>query len=110
MRVARRDKLHLSFTETIRDQNGYDFAVFENDFRYIGEDKYFCEFGYVEVSSDGVNFARFPSVSLTAGRVGAYGTVDITNVYNLAGKHPNEGIEYTGTPFDLSEIEMSRTL
>ena len=38
--------------------------VFENDFRYMGDD-YFCELGYVDVSSDGTNFARFPSVSLT---------------------------------------------
>jgi hypothetical protein len=58
----------------------------------------------VEVSSDGVNFARFPSVSLTSGPVGAYGTVEISNIYNLAGKHPNAGDVCTGTPFDLSEI------
>jgi hypothetical protein len=96
-------RITLSFTETIRDQNGYDFAVFENGF-YFDENQYFCEFGYVEVSSDGTYFARFPSVSLTGGRVGAYGMVDITNVYNLAGKHPNSGDEFTGTPFDLSEI------
>ena len=96
-------RITLSFTETIRDQNGYDFAVFENGF-YVDENQYFCELGYVEVSSDGTYFARFPSVSLTGGRVGAYGMVDITNVYNLAGKHPNSGGEFTGTPFDLSEI------
>jgi len=96
-------QITLSFTGTISDQNGYDFVVFENGF-YYGPNQYFCELGYVEVSSDGVNFARFPSVSLTAGRVGAYGMIDITNVYNLAGKHINEGGEYTGTPFDLSEI------
>jgi len=96
-------RITLSFTETIRDQNGYDFVVFENSF-YFDENQYFCELGYVEVSSDGVNFARFPSVSLTGGRVGAYGMIDITNVYNLAGKHINSGDEFTGTPFDLSEI------
>jgi hypothetical protein len=96
-------RITLSFTETIRDQNGYDFAVFENGF-YYDENQYFCEFGYVEVSSDSTYFARFPSVSLTGGRVGAYGMIDITNVYNLAGKHPNSGDEFTGTPFDLSEI------
>ena len=96
-------RIILSFTETIRDRNGYDFVVFENDFRYMGDD-YFCELGYVDVSSDGVNFARFPSVSLTGGLVGGYGTVNITNVYNLAGKHPNEGSEFMGMPFDLSEI------
>jgi hypothetical protein len=96
-------QITLSFTETIRDQNGYDFVVFENGF-YVEENQYFCDLGYVEVSSNGVDFARFPSVSLTASRVGAYGMVDITNVYNLGGKHPNSGDEFTGTPFDLSEI------
>ncbi|MGA2071060.1 MAG: hypothetical protein ABSG97_06890 [Sedimentisphaerales bacterium] len=96
-------QITLSFTETIRDQNGYDFVVFENGF-YVEENQYFCDLGYVEVSSDGTHFARFPSVSLTASRVGAYGMVDITNVYNLGGKHPNSGDEFTGTPFDLSEI------
>jgi hypothetical protein len=97
-------QITLSFAETIRDQNGYDFVVFENSFFNAYENKYFCELGYVEVSSNGVDFARFPSVSLTASRVGAYGMIDISNVYNLAGKHPNTGNTFTGTPFDLSEI------
>jgi hypothetical protein len=88
----------------IRDQNGYDFVVFENGFRYA-DNAYFCELGYVDVSSDGVGFARFPSVSLTPGLVGAYGTVDITDICNLAGKHPNNSVECTGTPFDLNELK-----
>ena len=96
-------RITLSFTETIRDQNGYDFAVSENGF-YIDENQYFCDLGYVEVSSDNTYFARFPSVSLTGGRVWAFGTIDITNVYNLGGKHPNNYDTFTGTPFDLSEI------
>jgi hypothetical protein len=96
-------RITLSFSQTIQDQNGYDFAVFENGFHYAGNE-YFCELGYVEVSSNGVDFARFASVSLTGGRVGALGTVDITNVYNLAGKHPNAYGVCTGTPFDLSEL------
>jgi hypothetical protein len=86
----------------IRDAEGYDFVVFENGFRVTGN-KYFCELGYAEVSSNGVDFARFPSVSLTGGRVG-FGTVDITDIYNLAGKHPNGYGVCTGTPFDLSEL------
>ena len=95
----------------IRDVNGYDFVVFENAFLSLGTwpngsiaGKMFAELGYVEVSSDGVNFARFPAVSLNTGPVGAYGTVEISNIYNLAGKHPNAYGVCTGTPFDLSEI------
>ncbi len=86
----------------IRDGNGYDFVVFENGFCVIGN-RYFCELGYAEVSSDGVAFARFPSVSLTSGLVG-FGTVDITNICNLAGKHPNNSMQCTGTPFDLNDL------
>jgi hypothetical protein len=94
----------------IRNVNGYDFVVFENAFlsTYTGggsvSGEMFAELGYVEVSSDGVNFVRFPSVSLTAGSVGNYGTIEISNVFNLVGKHPNANGVCTGTPFDLSEI------
>jgi hypothetical protein len=105
---AQPGRITLSFSETIRDQNGYDFVVFENGFRYL-DNGYFCDLGYVEVSSNGTDFVRFPSVSLTASRVGAFGTIDITNIYNLAGKHPNwigdDNDSFTGTPFDLSELE-----
>jgi hypothetical protein len=95
----------------IRDVRGYDFVVFENAFlstNTTGEGsiagEMFAELGYVEVSSDGVNFARFPSISLTTGAVGTYGTIEISDVFNLAGKHPNAYGVCTGTPFDLSEI------
>ncbi len=63
-----------------------------------------AELAYVEVSSNGVDFARFPAVSLTPGRTGAYGTIDMSNVHNLAGKHPNAYGICTGTPFDLEEL------
>jgi hypothetical protein len=43
-------------------------------------------------------------VSLTPEAVGPYGTIEISNVYNLAGKHPNSNGICTGTPFDLQEI------
>ncbi len=94
----------------IRDVNGFDFVVFENAFlsAFTGggsvAGEMFAELGYVEVSSDGVNFVRFPAVSLTGGAVGMYGTIEISNIFNLAGKHPNAGGACTGTPFDLSEI------
>ena len=39
-----------------------------------------------------------------AGPVGAYGTIEIGNVHNLAGKHPNAGGICTGTPFDLDDL------
>ena len=95
----------------IRNVKGYDFVIFENGsisgYNTSGGSvagQMFSELGYVEVSSDGNNFARFPSVSLTSEQVGPYGTIDITNIYNLAGKHPNSYGVCVGTPFDLSEI------
>ncbi|UCE99308.1 MAG: hypothetical protein JSV82_09125 [Planctomycetota bacterium] len=101
----------LSFSETIRDRAGYDFAIFENGFisdydtsggSVAGE--MFAELGYVEVSSDGSNFVRFPAVSLTPGPVGSYGTLEISDVFRLVGKHPNAAGVCTGTLFDLGDI------
>ena len=95
----------------IRNGAGYDFAVFENAFvsqfttltgSFGGQ--MLAELGYVEVSSNGTDFVRFASVSLTADRVGPFGTIEVSNVYNLAGKHPNAYGVCTGTPFDLDEL------
>lgn len=104
-------QITLAFGEPVRDCNGYDFVVFENglvsNYNTGGgsiKGQMFAELGYVEVSSNGVDFVRFPSVSLTAGLVGMYGTIEISDIYNLAGKHPNGNGVCTGTPFDLSEI------
>ena len=87
----------LTFDRLIVDGPGADFAVFENAF---GDT--FLELAFVEVSSDGINFSRFPSVSLTqsATQVGGYDEIDPTNIHNLAGKY-RQGF---GTPFDLSEL------
>ena len=101
----------LSFSEPIRQTDGYDFVVFENGFVSAANSdngsiagQMFAELGCVEVSSNGEDFVRFPSVSLTTELVGAYGTIEISDVYNLVGKHPNAGGICTGTPFDLQEI------
>ena len=46
----------LTFAQPLADVPGPDFAVFENAFNGA-----FLELAHVEVSSDGVNFFRFPS-------------------------------------------------
>ena len=97
----------LHFVNPIRNLTGADFTVFENALIEIGSGGVFGELGYVEASSDGVNFVRFPSASLTPGAVGAYGTFDPTNVFNLAGKHVNGNGESWGTPFDLAAVGLS---
>ena len=90
----------LTFAQPITNGAGYDFAVFGNGFS-VGTQEW-VKPAFVEVSSDGVNFFRFPSVSLTQAttQVGSYGDLDPTNLYDLAGKDPAG----YGTQFDLSEM------
>lgn len=97
--------------DAIRNGKGYDFVVFENGFTSQAttaagsrQDQMLAELAYVEVSTNGRDFARFPCVSLASGPVGAYGTIEMSNVHNLAGKHLNAGGICTGTPFDLAEL------
>ena len=88
----------LQFTQAISNGPGADFAVFENAF-----DDYFLELAFVEVSSDGQNFVRFPAHSLTQvnNQVGGFGQLQATKINNLAGKYKGG----YGTPFDLEELK-----
>lgn len=88
----------LTFEEPVFNGPGPDFAVFENAFN-----DYSLELAFVEVSSDGVNYFRFPSVSLTPTdkQIGGFGAVDPAMIHNIAGKYR---VLY-GTPFDLDDIE-----
>ena len=87
----------LTFGMPITNGAGYDFAVFENSLNHT-----FLELAFVEVSSDGVHFYRFPSVSNTPTeqQISNSGGTDATKLYNLAGKY----IVGWGTPFDLEEL------
>lgn len=105
----------LSFNIPIVNGPGADFAVFENAGTFFDNPYIFAELAYVEVSTDGQSFVRFPSTSLNIepddngvldpneltvpfGR--DFAGIDTTNVHNLAGAHPEE----VGTPFDLSDL------
>jgi hypothetical protein len=90
----------LTFGYPVYDGPGWDFAVFENSF-----DGQFLELAFVEVSSDGVNFVRFPATSNTQDTVqkGPFDLLDATRLNNLAGKY----IAFYGTPFDLSALAGS---
>lgn len=93
----------LGFANPIFDGPGADFAVFENGFAFGGANSLFAELAYVEVSSNGTDFARFASISTNTAPTAVSGTFqgyDMTNVYNLAGKHASNW----GTPFDLSQL------
>jgi hypothetical protein len=92
----------LRFDPPIADGPGPDFAVFENGISFNGGASFFMELAFVEASSDGTTFARFPALSETPAttQIGAYAAIDPTNVRNLAGKY----IAGYGTPFDLAEL------
>jgi hypothetical protein len=51
--------LTLSFDVTLADGPGADLTVFENPITFAGQ--VFSEAAFVEVSTDGVHFARFPN-------------------------------------------------
>ncbi len=96
-------KITMTFTPPITNGPGADFVIFENGFPSGGY--LFAELAFVEVSTHGITFARFPSVSLTPDPVEGYNILDPTNVHNLAGKHPGGNIyPCQGTPFDLSAL------
>jgi hypothetical protein len=90
----------LSFTQAITNQKGFDFAVFENSFSNT-----FLELAFVEVSSDGKTFVRFPATSYsdTSTQTDAFGSTDSRMIHNLAGKYEAN----FGTPFDLEELKDS---
>lgn len=90
----------LTFDYPISNGDGPDFAVFENGFNNS-----FLELAFVEVSSDGIHFVRFPSVSLldTLVQLDNNAAMDASRLNNLAGKYKAN----YGTPFDLEELKDS---
>ncbi|MES2799572.1 MAG: T9SS type A sorting domain-containing protein [Bacteroidota bacterium] len=93
----------LTFDSPIMNVNGYDFAIFENGF-----DDDYLELGHVEVSSDGINYTRFPSITeiQTSTQINSFSFTDCRLVNNLAGKYRTGW----GTPFDLNELAGSPNL
>lgn len=96
------------FQDPVKNVPGPDFAVFENGFYSHQDDGWYLELGFVEVSSNGTDFVRFPAHSLTQtdSQVWSYGVLDPTNINNLAGNFPL----FYGTPFDLEELRDSADL
>ena len=90
----------VSFYAPIFNGPGADFAVFENSFLDS-----FLELAFVEVSTDGFRYVRFPAVSNTQDTLplGGFGLVAPTALNNLAGKYRAN----YGTPFDLDELKDS---
>ena len=87
----------VTFKLPVTNEPGSDFAVFENGFNDT-----FLELAFVEVSSDGVNYFRFPATSNTQDtlQMGNDAEIDARKINNLAGKYRAN----YGTPFDLEEL------
>ena len=93
--LGRGGRITLTFDGVIQNGSGADFAVFENSFGDM-----YLEFAHVEVSSNGTDFFRFASDSLTASPIAAFDTIDPTDIDGLAGKY-RQGF---GVPFDLDDL------
>ena len=96
----------LGFDSPVTNGDGPDFAVFENGFPAqtapFGD---YLELAFVEVSTDGQYFVRFPSVSLTQDtvQIDGFGQLNPEKIHDLAGKYV---VNY-GTPFDLEDLADS---
>ncbi|MFN0050297.1 MAG: T9SS type A sorting domain-containing protein [Cytophagales bacterium] len=93
----------LQFAKPVTNGEGPDFAVYENGFTFQTLGNAFLELAFVEVSSDGTNYYRFPAISHTdtTTQTGSFQVLDARKLNNLAGKY----IFAYGTPFDLEELK-----
>jgi hypothetical protein len=96
-------QITLSFPHRIENGVGFDFAIFENSFNNT-----FLELAFVEVSSDGKHYVRFPAVSFIPSviQLGNDAIMDADKIDNLAGKYRGG----YGTPFDLENLKDTANL
>ena len=93
----------VTFEHPIMNGTGPDFVVFENGFLAPGDTvKAFLELAEVAVSSDGINFVKFPSkyYGQDTAQINTFDAMDARIMHNLAGKH----MWGYGTGFDLNEL------
>ena len=96
----------LTFDSPICNAQGPDFAVFENGLHPDTDSTmtlYFLELAFVEVSSDGEHFFRFPAVTHVQyeTQLANADAINPAQIHNFAGKYE----AMYGTPFDLDEVE-----
>ena len=89
-------QITFTFDQAIANGEGADFAIFENSFNDSA-----LELSFLEVSTDGVHFVRFPNFYLGEDKMGPYDNYNYPQlIYNLASKY---SVEY-GHGFDLQEL------
>lgn len=99
----------LTFASPICNGPGPDFAVFENPLKWaVDTTLYFLELAFVEVSSDGENYVRFPAVTNLpeTPQVTSFQCTDPSLINNFAGKY----MPHYGTPFDMDELPETEFL
>jgi hypothetical protein len=110
-------QLTLAFHPPLRDGPGADLLVAENPFM-TAFGRVFAEVCFVEVSSDGIDFARFPARYLGPDAdPGPFATLDVASYENLAGAvpvlagsamaplaDPQDVVEAGGDAFDLADL------
>ncbi len=109
--------LTLGFDVTLTDGPGADLTVFENGFFDTGFNGVHSEVAWVEVSSDGASFARFPAkYGGGTGPFSPFGTTALGTYGNLAGSRcvhsnvdtnaipPLAAAQAGGTAFDLADL------
>jgi len=90
----------VAFGEPVADGPGDDLVVFENGFS-CGGDLVYAELAFVEVSSDGVMFARLPALCRNTEPTPSFACVDASLSYNLAGSRAG------GTGFDFHDLLLA---
>ncbi len=92
------------FAYPVSNGPGADFAVFSNAMFSPSNQtaKAFVELAFVEVSSDGINYERFPAISNMQyhTQISSFQTVEWNLYENFAGIYP----VFYGVPFDLDDI------
>ena len=93
----------VTFNRPIANGLGPDFAIFENGFL-----DHYIELAFVEVSSNGIDYVRFPAISEEQDtlQIDNFNFSDCRYFYNFAGKYRAN----YGTPFDLEELIDSTNL
>ena len=96
--LGRGGHITLDLGRTIADGEGADIAVWENGIP--GGDLLFAELAFVEVSTDGTDFARFSTATTRDSSVDPFESIRPADYAGFAGLHPAG----TGTAFDLSQL------
>jgi hypothetical protein len=94
----------LFFGTPILDTDGFDLVIFENGVSTTSGRGFF-ELAFVEVSTDGIVFLRFPARSTTPTPTSPYLFLELdpTNLDGMAGKYPAT----YGTPFDFAWLGVT---